>query len=70
MAEKKALSKTDFSLSIFFPIYNDWATVGSLVAQSIFTAEKLTRDYEIILIDDGSEEKTQKVLEFLESNHE
>jgi len=54
------------SLSIFFPVYNDWGTIGSMVAEAIFTAEKVSDDYEIILVDDGSEEKTQDVLDFLE----
>ncbi|HNR67325.1 MAG TPA: glycosyltransferase family 2 protein [bacterium] len=67
MNKKPSPPIPDFSLSIFFPIYNDWATVASLVAQSIMAAEKLTDDFEVILVDDGSEEKTQKVLTFLES---
>ena len=54
------------SLSIFFPVYNDWGTIGSLVAEAIFTAEKISNDYEVILVDDGSEAKTQDVLNFLE----
>ena len=62
--KKEAANK--FSLSIFFPVYNDWGTIASLVAQSIFTAEKFTNDYEIILVDDGSEQKTQDILCFLE----
>ena len=59
-------TKKDISLSIFFPVYNDWGTIASMVAESIFTAEKVTDDYEIILVDDGSEEKTQDILDFLE----
>jgi glycosyltransferase involved in cell wall biosynthesis len=54
------------SLSIFFPVYNDWGTIATMTAQAIFTAEKITSDYEVILVDDGSEEKTQNVLNFLE----
>lgn len=59
-------SQKKISLSIFFPCYNDWGTIGSLTAEAIFTAEKFTDDYEVILVDDGSEEKTQDVLNFLE----
>jgi len=47
------------SLSIFFPVYNDWGTITTMAAQAITAAEKITDDYEVILVDDGSEEKTQ-----------
>lgn len=57
------------SLSIFFPVYNDWATIGSLVAQAITTAEKLIDDYEIILVNDGSEKMTVDVLDHLEKTY-
>lgn len=57
------------NLSIFFPVYNDWGTIGSMVAQAIATAEKLTDDYEIILVNDGSEQKTVEILNFLEKTH-
>lgn len=53
------------SLSIFFPVYNDWGTIATMTIQAIYVAEKITQDYEIILVDDGSEEKTQNVLNFL-----
>lgn len=55
------------SLSIFFPVYNDWGTIMTMAAQAITAAEKITNDYEVILVDDGSEEKTQEILDFLES---
>ncbi|MDZ7331443.1 MAG: glycosyltransferase family 2 protein [candidate division KSB1 bacterium] len=58
------------SLSIFFPVYNDWATIGSLVAQAITTAEKLTDDYEIILVNDGSRQMTVDVLNHLEKTYD
>lgn len=57
------------SLSIFFPVYNDWGTIGSLVTQAIATAEKLTDDYEIILVNDGSKQMTVDILNFLEKTH-
>ncbi|MBI2611886.1 glycosyltransferase family 2 protein [Candidatus Gottesmanbacteria bacterium] len=42
------------SISIFFPFLNDWGTVGSLVGLSISNVSKLTDDWEVIIIDDGS----------------
>ncbi len=51
------------SISIFFPFLNDWGTVGSLVALAVSTVEKLTSDWEIILVNDGSGEKDREALE-------
>lgn len=59
------MKKIKISLSIFFPVYNDWGTIPSMVAESILTAEKFTDDYEIILVDDGSREKTKEIVKFL-----
>jgi glycosyltransferase involved in cell wall biosynthesis len=61
------VEKKNISLSIFFPVYNDWGTVASMAAAAITTAEKITDDYEVILVDDGSEVKTQNILDFLEA---
>ncbi|NOZ55865.1 MAG: glycosyltransferase family 2 protein [Calditrichaeota bacterium] len=55
-------------LSIFFPVYNDWGTIGSMVALALDTAEKVTDDFEVILVNDGSEQHTVDVLNFLEKN--
>jgi glycosyltransferase involved in cell wall biosynthesis len=60
------MEKKNLPLSIFYPVYNDWGTIASMVAESIITAEKITDDYEIILVDDGSREKTKDILVLLE----
>lgn len=53
------------SLSIFFPFLNDWGTVGSLVALAASTADKLTDDWEIIIVNDGSTKENRKALEMV-----
>lgn len=50
------------SVSMFYPCYNDWGTVGSMVLLSIQTADKLGLDYDITLVDDGSGGHTQDIL--------
>ncbi|MDZ7291274.1 MAG: glycosyltransferase family 2 protein, partial [candidate division KSB1 bacterium] len=62
-------SSQPLSLSIFFPVYNDWGTIGSMVALAVMTAEKITADYEIILVNDGSEPQTREIVEFLEKKY-
>lgn len=54
------------SVSIFYPCYNDWGTMGSMVMLTIRTAERLGLDYDITLVDDGSGEHTLELLEEVE----
>ncbi len=53
------------SISIFFPFLNDWGTVGSLVGLAAATAAKLTDDWEIIIINDGSRKEDREALEYI-----
>lgn len=50
------------SISIFFPFLNDWGTVGSLVGLAISTVSRLTDDWEVIIIDDGSKREDRQAL--------
>lgn len=54
------------SVSIFYPCYNDWGTMGSMVMLTIRTAERLGLDYDITLVDDGSGDHTLELLEEVE----
>ncbi|MQC19354.1 MAG: glycosyltransferase family 2 protein [Chloroflexi bacterium] len=52
-------------LSIFFPAYNDSGTIGSLVITARTTAQLLTDDFEIIVVNDGSPDHTADVADEL-----
>ena len=52
-------------LSIFFPAYNDSGTIASLVITSLQTAQRLTPDFEIIIVNDGSADHTAEIAEEL-----
>ena len=52
-------------LSIFFPAYNDSGTIASLVITALRTARKLTPDYEVIVVNDGSKDNTAEILDEL-----
>jgi glycosyltransferase involved in cell wall biosynthesis len=54
------------SVSIFYPCYNDWGTIGSMVLLTIETAERLGIEYDLTIVDDGSEERTLAVLDEIE----
>jgi glycosyltransferase involved in cell wall biosynthesis len=55
------------SISVFFPAYNDAGTIASLVVLADRSLRKLTPDYEIIVVNDGSADHTAQVLSELES---
>jgi glycosyltransferase involved in cell wall biosynthesis len=55
------------SISVFFPAYNDAGTIASMVVLADRTLRKLTDEYEMIVVNDGSGDHTAQVLSELES---
>ena len=55
------------SISVFFPAYNDAGTIASLVVLADRTLRKITDDYEVIVVNDGSADHTAQVLSELEA---
>lgn len=55
------------SLSVFFPAYNDAGTIASMALMADAAARAVTRDYEILIINDGSQDHTALVLRELEA---
>ena len=53
------------SLSVFFPAYNDSGTIASLVIRAFQTAARLTPNYEVIVVNDGSTDSTAQILDAL-----
>ena len=52
-------------LSVFFPAYNDSGTIASLVITALKTAQRLTDDFEIIIVNDGSADGTAVIADEL-----
>lgn len=50
------------SLSVFFPCYNDGGTIASMVIAACETASTLTDDYEVIVVEDGSQDSSRDIL--------
>ena len=53
------------SLSIFFPAYNDALSLPGLVRKTFAVLEQCVEDYEVIVVNDGSQDNTGEVLEEL-----
>jgi glycosyltransferase involved in cell wall biosynthesis len=51
------------SLTIFFPCYNDGGTIATMIVRAMQTAPALTDDFEIIVVNDGSQDDSALVLE-------
>jgi glycosyltransferase involved in cell wall biosynthesis len=56
---------TPASLTVFYPAYNDNATVASLVIAAVQTASRLTPDFEVIVVNDGSADATAEIADEL-----
>lgn len=57
-------------ISVFFPAYNDAGTIASMVIAALKTCARLTDDYEVIVVENGSTDYTVEVLEDLAATHD
>ncbi len=55
-----------YSLSLVVPVYNEELILEDFVVESIDNLKKVTDDFEIILVNDGSTDKTGDILKQLE----
>ncbi len=53
------------SISAFFPAYNDGGTIASMVMSVLSVLKRVTDDYEVIVVNDGSSDYTAEILEEL-----
>jgi glycosyltransferase involved in cell wall biosynthesis len=64
------VSKTRFaSLSVFFPAYNDAPSLPGLIGATFEILREHAEDYEVIVINDGSQDNTGDVLEELRQRY-
>lgn len=61
--QKKTVAKP--TISGFFPFLNDWGTIGSLVATLDYSLNQIASQYEIIIVDDGSDRHSKDLLKRL-----
>ena len=57
------------SITTFFPAFNDEMTIGTLVIEADRVLRELSHDYEIIVVNDGSADGTQDVLDEISKHY-
>lgn len=55
----------EHSISAFFPAYNDEKTIEKLVLTAISTLKQITKDYEVIIVDDGGPDRSGEIADDL-----
>lgn len=56
---------TAYSISVFFPCYNEQDNVAGTVEQALSVLKKLQADFEVIIVDDGSSDATAGIADEL-----
>ena len=56
---------TSNSISVFFPCYNEEANVATTVNKALVVLNAFAADYEVIIVNDGSADRTGKIADQL-----
>jgi len=61
MAKSKEDGKRKVFVSVIIPVFNEEATVGDIVNRTKKTLEKLGATYEVLVVDDGSDDRSADI---------
>jgi glycosyltransferase involved in cell wall biosynthesis len=59
----------EYSISAFFPAYNDVGSIGKIIHTMAWLLPKLTHNYEIVVVNDGSADGTGNLLRTLAAEY-
>jgi len=70
MAKRKveAVDREEFSVSIVIPVFNEELTIGDIVARTRSTLEQFKLSYEVLVIDDGSVDRSAEISQASEAH--
>jgi glycosyltransferase involved in cell wall biosynthesis len=57
------------SLSVFFPAYNDAPSLPGLIARTFAVLEAVSTEFEVVVVNDGSQDRTAEVLDRLAAQY-
>ncbi len=57
------------SISIVVPAYNEEATIEATVERCLASLRQCTRDFELVILDDGSRDRTGELMEEIRAQH-
>lgn len=57
------------SISVVMPAYNEEANIGPMVSEVLEVMGPISDDYEVVVVDDGSRDKTAEVVRKLAADH-
>jgi glycosyltransferase involved in cell wall biosynthesis len=62
------VKQRDSSVSVIIPVFNEERTVGDVITRTKNTLEKLKLPYEVIVVDDGSVDRSLEISQAKEAN--
>lgn len=68
-AARASIHLFPYGLSVFFPAYNDALSLPALIDKTFEVLDRHARDFEVIVVNDGSADDTGAVLETLRQRH-
>ena len=62
------MNREDYSVSVIIPVFNEELTIGDVITRTRNTLEKIKIPYEVLVIDDGSVDRSLEISKSKEAN--